>query len=112
MNKRGIGFKYENLAKNYLINKGLEYIESNYYTEYGEIDLIFKDKNKTLLFIEVKYRRTPKYGLAEESVTNKKLTRVINSSLDYISKKDWTGSYRYDLIAINGEKIIWIKNLV
>lgn len=41
MNKREIGFKYENVAKEYLILQGLTFIESNFYTRFGEIDLIF-----------------------------------------------------------------------
>ena len=44
MNKREIGFKYENVAKEYLILQGLTYVESNFYTRFGEIDLIFLDR--------------------------------------------------------------------
>ena len=80
MSKRGIGFKYENLVKNFLLNKKLEYLESNYYSEYGEIDLIFKE-NDALIFVEVKYRKDDKYGLAEESVSRQKLKKIINTSL-------------------------------
>lgn len=111
MNKRGKGFKYENLAKNFLINKGLEYISSNYYSEYGEIDLIFKE-DEALVFIEVKYRKNSEYGFAEESVTKSKLKRIINASLMYMSENNWDRGCRYDLVAINGEEIIWVKNLV
>ena len=35
MSMRGIGFKYENLAKNFLLNKKMKYLESNYYSKYG-----------------------------------------------------------------------------
>ena len=41
MNKREVGFKYENVAKDYLILQGLVFVESNFYTRFGEIDLIF-----------------------------------------------------------------------
>lgn len=112
MNKRGIGFKYENLAKNFLLNKGLEYIQSNYYFEHGEIDLIFKEAEEILLFVEVRYRKNDTYGLAEETITKSKLNKIIKTSLNYITEKEWTGAYRYDLIAINGEEIIWVKNLI
>lgn len=112
MNKRGIGFKYENLAKNFLLNKDLEYIQSNYYSEYGEIDLIFKDTDETLLFVEVRYRKNDTFGLAEETITKSKFNKIVNTSLNYIAEKEWTGAYRYDLIAINGEEIIWVKNLI
>ena len=46
MNKRTKGFEYEELSKKYLINQGLEYIESNFYTKFGEIDLIFLETVK------------------------------------------------------------------
>ena len=111
MSKRGIGFKYENLVKNFLLNKKLEYLESNYYSEYGEIDLIFKE-NDTLIFVEVKYRKDDKYGLAEESVNRQKLKKIINTSLVYIAENEWTGEYRYDLVAVNGEEIVWFENIV
>ena len=111
MNKRVKGFKYEKLAKNFLINNGMEYVRSNYYSEYGEIDLIFKDSEE-LVFVEVKYRKNSDYGFAEESVTQAKLKKIINASLNYISEINWNEGYRYDLVAINGEEIIWVKNLV
>lgn len=111
MSKRGIGFKYENLVKNFLLNKKLEYLESNYYSEYGEIDLIFKE-NDALIFVEVKYRKDDKYGLAEESVSRQKLKKIINTSLVYMAENEWTGEYRYDLVAVNGEEIVWFENIV
>ena len=111
MSMRGIGFKYENLAKNFLLNKKLEYLESNYYSKYGEIDLIFK-KGDILIFVEVKYRKNDVHGLAEESVSKQKLNRIINTSLIYIAENNWTGEYRYDLIAINGEEIVWFENII
>ena len=111
MSMRGIGFKYENLAKNFLLNKKMKYLESNYYSRYGEIDLIFK-KGDILIFVEVKYRKNDVHGLAEESVSEKKLNRIINTSLIYIAENNWTGEYRYDLIAINGEEIVWFENII
>ena len=111
MNKWEKGFKYENLAKDFLINNGLEYIRSNYYSEYGEIDLIFKD-GELMVFIEVKYRKNSNYGFAEESVTQAKLKKIINASLNYTAEINWNEGCRYDLVAINGEEIIWVQNLV
>ena len=111
MDKRGIGYKYESLAKSFLINKGLLHIESNFYSCYGEIDHIFKD-NGTLVFVEVKYRKNSLFGLAEEAVNLNKLKKIVNTSLMYINEKEWLGDYRYDLIAINDENITWIKNII
>ena len=77
MNKREIGFKYENVAKEYLILQGLTFVESNFYTKFGEIDLIFfEKKSQTLVFVEVKYRKNDFFGSAIEMVTEDKQTCI------------------------------------
>ena len=54
-NKREIGFEYEKIAKEYLEENGLIYVTSNYYSKFGEIDLIFwEEMTETLIFVEVK----------------------------------------------------------
>ena len=61
--KREIGFEFEDLAKKYLLDKGMKYIESNFYTRYGEIDLIFTDEDeKILVFVEVRYRKNTEFA--------------------------------------------------
>ncbi len=81
MNKREVGFKYENVAKEYLILQGLVFVESNFYTKFGEIDLIFFEKSsQTLVFVEVKYRRNDFFGSAIEMVTEEKQNRIFSSS--------------------------------
>lgn len=73
MNKRTKGFEYEELSKKYLINQGLEYIESNFYTKFGEIDLIFLENNEVLkVFVEVKYRSSNRYGVSLEAINYQK----------------------------------------
>ena len=47
--KREIGFEFEDLAKKYLLDKGMRYIESNFYTRYGYIDLIFTDEDEKII---------------------------------------------------------------
>lgn len=115
--KREKGFKYEEIAKNYLINKNLKFIESNFYSRYGEIDLIFLDeKNKILIFVEVKYRKNLSYGLPEEMVNKQKIEKIRIVSQQYIYKNQWKHNIRYDIIGIRRNiverkiYINWIKN--
>lgn len=115
--KRDIGFEGEKIAKEYLMSNNLEFIFQNYYTKYGEIDLIFLEKNtKTLIFIEVKYRKNSNYGDPLEVIDNKKIDRIVMSSKIYLSKNKWKNSVRYDIIGITKNKINekmvinWIKN--
>ena len=111
MYNREKGYFYEERAMEIFKEKGYEILEKNYYTKVGEIDFISM-KDEMLVFVEVKYRKNSNYGFAEESVTQAKLKRIINASLNYISEVNWNEGCRYDLVAINGEEIIWVKNLV
>lgn len=114
--KREIGDYFEKISKNYLIKKGLKFIDEKYYSKFGEIDLIFLDsKNNTLVFIEVKYRKNSKYGSALEVINKEKIEKIKITSNLYISKVKWKENIRYDIIGImkkNSEKysIKWIKN--
>ena len=114
--KREIGFEFEELAKKYLIEKGLRYIESNFYTRYGEIDLIFTDKDeKILVFVEVRYRKNNEFGEPLETINEKKQEKIVISSQIYIKNKKWKQDIRYDVIGIKKDKlgnnkINWIKN--
>ena len=56
MTNKHYGYQSENLAKQYLIKQHYTIIESNYYSKYGEIDLICVYAN-TLIFVEVKSSR-------------------------------------------------------
>ncbi|OGY97503.1 MAG: hypothetical protein A2855_02540 [Candidatus Liptonbacteria bacterium RIFCSPHIGHO2_01_FULL_57_28] len=49
-----IGAKGEDIAARYLTKRGYQILRRNYWTKFGEIDLICKDPTGTLIFIEVK----------------------------------------------------------
>lgn len=65
------GSQAEQLALNYLQQQGLTLITQNYHSRRGEIDLIMLDEN-TLVFVEVRYRKSAAYGSALESVNSQK----------------------------------------
>lgn len=100
-NKQKIGKIGELLAKKYLISKGYEFIQSNYYCQGGEVDLIFNDEpNKQFLFIEVKTRTSTKFGLAEDAVDWQKQEKIETAVMKYLTKNSKNGFYRIDLIAV------------
>lgn len=110
-NKRIIGSEYERAAAVYLQKQGYEIIEHNFFSRYGEIDIIAKD-GEYLVFIEVKYRKNDKYGMPQEAVSATKRRRIISSSRYYCIKNEIPQDYpvRYDVVAILGEDIEVIKN--
>ena len=109
--KRLIGNKAEDKATKYLKKQGYKIIERNYNLPCGEVDIIAK-KDKTLVFVEVKYRTNADvFGGPVAAVTKAKQKRVINAALSYIkTKKPNYDGLMFDIIAISGDKIEHIQN--
>ena len=76
------GRKAEDLAKNYLTNKGYQFVEKNYKSEVGEIDLIFR-QNQDWIFVEVKMKQNDRLGQPEEMLTLNKLNQVKKVAIGY-----------------------------
>lgn len=100
MNKKTgeIGEKY---AKKFLLKQKYKFITENYYSRFGEIDLIFLD-NQELVFVEVKTRKNDFFGTAEEALTISKKRKIIKTLLYFLnsaSKKQYS-SWRIDLISV------------
>ena len=70
----------EYAARKYLLNKGYEIIKNNYSTQYGEIDIIFKD-NEYLVFCEVKARKNSEYGTGAMAVGLDKINKITKTAL-------------------------------
>ena len=89
----------ENIAREYLENKGYKFIEQNYKNKWGEIDLIC-EKDETIVFIEVKTRTEDRFGSPELAINNKKIQRLIKNSMAYMKFNKIDKSYRIDAISI------------
>lgn len=104
----------EDLACKYLAGLDYEILERNYLIRGGEIDIVARDKNTTVI-IEVKLRSGDDYGSAIESITPSKIRFLIRTTKIYAMEKDVKGGLRIDLIAIdfkNGKpEINHIKNI-
>jgi len=94
-----IGKNGEKLAIQFLKNKGFKIITKNYYTKFGEIDII-AEKKDLLIFIEVKTRHTDKFGSPQESITKTKKQKIYLSIKTYLSKNKVNKQIRFDVIGI------------
>lgn len=90
----------EDLACKYLAGIGYEIIERNYLIRGGEIDIVARD-GETTVIIEVKLRDGDEYGSAIESISNSKLRALIKTTKIYAYEKDIKGGLRIDLVAID-----------
>lgn len=76
------GLLGEQLAKEYLVNKEFTILHTNWRHSHWEVDII-ASKNSVLHFIEVKTRRTEKFGYPEDDVSKKKIENLIHASGEY-----------------------------
>ena len=105
-----IGKKYEQQAVDYLIKLNYKIIEQNFkLLPIGEIDIIKKNKN-TMVFVEVKYRKSKKFGTRAEFVNKSKQNKVTRTALCYIKKNKINADIRFDVISICQNEIEHIKN--
>lgn len=107
------GFIAEEKAKNYLITQGLKWIKSNFSCRMGEIDLIMEEENY-LVFVEVRFRSSLKFGGAAESITPLKKKKLLKTALFYLMKHKKYHNFpaRFDVVIFDGDpiQINWIKN--
>ena len=113
-----IGNAAEKAAKRYLVQQGLDFVTRNFHSRYGEIDLIFKDK-EVIVFIEVRCRNNPKFGNSIETIDHRKQKKIIKTAQYYLHQHKLTESVscRFDVIGIeshtsgsNAMSVRWIKN--
>ncbi|MBI4642002.1 MAG: YraN family protein [Candidatus Tectomicrobia bacterium] len=99
-NRREIGKKGEELATQFLIRKGYTILEQNYRSPLGEIDLIALD-GLTIVFTEVKTRRSASFGPPALSVTKQKQKKLVKLAQMYILQKNLRAiACRFDVISI------------
>lgn len=110
-NNRAKGTVYEKRAVLFLQKNGYEILERNFYTKFGEIDIIAR-KDGYLIFVEVKYRKNNHSGNALEAVTPLKQRRILSSAKVYLytTKYNMDVPCRFDVVAFQGEEIVHIKN--
>lgn len=92
--------------------QGYEIREQNYQTRYGEIDII-AEKENTIVFVEVKYRTSDRYGDPLEAVHPAKQKKISRVASGYYSRYYYNRnvSCRFDVIAVYGtEKVVHIEN--
>lgn len=116
MNKQSFGKQGEDLALEFLKQKGYKILETNFRKRSGEIDLVALSPSSEYVFVEVKTRHGSGFGYPEEAVDQRKLRKMFLTAERWMGMKNLdTDNYRLDVIAIevaNGQnKITHIENV-
>lgn len=108
-----LGKKGEQLARQFLLEQGLHFIAANFRLRFGEIDLIMRDQ-QTLVFVEVKYRSSDRFGTSLEQVTPRKAQKIKLVAQAYLQRYAPDAPYvRFDVVGISpegaGYRFHWVK---
>jgi putative endonuclease len=116
VSKLSVGKSGEDIAVQFLRKKGMRILERNFRTPFGEIDIIGKI-GKTVHFVEVKTRKSEKYGKPFEAVNKIKLEHIEKSAAYYIQQNKQMRDYdiEIDVVSIlmkeDGKEIEFIENV-
>ena len=116
-NTRAKGEQLESIANDYLTKRGLALITRNFQCKLGEIDLIMQD-NDTLVFVEVRYRRSNRFGSAAETVDRRKQRKLVRTAQLFLKIHHLSQSTpcRFDIVGISPQPrtdtlcFDWIQN--
>ena len=107
-----IGDAAEDEALQYLQAQGLRLLVRNYRTPGrggGEIDLIMQDQDSTVVFVEVRKRKSTRHGGAAASVGRVKQRRVVFAAQFYLVKMRTLPPCRFDVVEVTPAGLAWLQ---
>ena len=112
---KALGDAAEAKALAYLQEQGLTLVERNYRlargprSRGGEIDLILRARDGTLVFVEVRARRSDAQGGAAASVGMAKQRAILLAAQHYLLRWPSPPPCRFDVVAIDGDRMEWLQ---
>ena len=111
MQNRQLGQNGEEIAEKFLIKQGYKILERNrHFSRYCEIDIIALDKD-TLVFVEVKTRKTEICGHPLEAITQTKYKNIRTGLSLYLQENSNYKKFRIDVISVLLKPKLEIKHL-
>jgi len=110
-----VGDAAEALALAHLQREGLSLVARNYrvgggpHRPAGEGDLILRERDGTLVFVEVRARRDASHGGAAASVGARKQQRLVRAAQHFLLRWPSPPPCRFDVVAVDGGRIEWLR---
>ena len=109
------GDEAERRAWEFLRARGLSLVQRNYRVALGprrrggEVDLIVRERDGTLVFVEVRSRRSDSHGGAAASVGAAKQRSLVLAARHFLAAWPSMPPCRFDIVAIEGEHVQWLR---
>ncbi|OLL33640.1 YraN family protein [Burkholderia sp. SRS-W-2-2016] len=113
---KSVGAAFEARAQVFLQRQRLRFVARNVACRGGEIDLVMRDRDGTLVFVEVRARAQRHYGGAAASIGWRKQQRIVRAARHYLATLAWRHEpheppvCRFDVIAFEGGRLEWLRD--
>lgn len=107
---RARGQIFEDLALAFLKRRGMRLVARNVRSRFGEIDLVMREPDGTLVFVEVRSRGSPAFGGALASVTARKQRRIAHAAAGFLSRSPSSiSACRFDVVVFEMGRLEWVR---
>ena len=113
--KQQLGTAAESQALAHLLRHGLVLVERNYrvargpHARGGEVDLILRERDGTLVFVEVRARTDARHGGAAASVGTAKQASLVLAARHFLRRYAAPPPCRFDVVAIDAGELQWLR---
>jgi putative endonuclease len=109
-----VGAAFELRAREFLQRQRLRFVAHNVSCRGGEIDLVMRERDGVLVFVEVRARAQRRYGGAAASIGWQKKQRIVRAAQHYLATRSaaWRDqpACRFDVIAFDGGRLVWLRD--
>ncbi len=112
---KALGDAAESKALDHLMRAGLVLVRRNYRVargpraKGGEVDLVMRDRDGTLVFVEVRARRDARFGGAAASIGAAKRQSLVLAASHFLRTQARLPPCRFDVVAVDGDDVEWLR---
>jgi putative endonuclease len=108
---KDVGAAFEERALVFLQRQRLRVVARNVLCRGGEIDLVMRDRDGVLVFVEVRARAGRQFGGAAASIGWQKRQRLVRAAQYYLlTRVGEVPACRFDVIAFEGNRLVWLRD--
>jgi putative endonuclease len=105
-----VGAAFEQRARGFLERERLVFVAANVTVRGGEIDLVMRERDGTLVFVEVRARSSGRYGGAAASIGARKRRRILLAAQVIWARAGGGSACRFDVVAFEAGRLVWLRD--
>ncbi|CAN0617607.1 putative endonuclease [Burkholderia multivorans] len=107
---RAVGNAFEMRARQFLQGRRLAFVAANVTMRGGELDLVMREPDGTLVFVEVRARRSVRHGGAAASIGPRKRARLVMAAQRFWVRHGAGAPCRFDVVAFEAGQLLWLRD--